>query len=106
MAQLLKPTKYCMVCMMPTVPIHSMNVKGQINVDISLHLKQNYQEPALGEFFSLRIVNLLSSPPENMLLKHRALISLKIDLIDVSGKETCYLTLTLCIPMCKHYTHC
>ena len=37
--------------MMPTVPIHSLNLKGQIHVDISLHLKQNYQEPALGESF-------------------------------------------------------
>ena len=86
MAQLLKAAKYCTVCMMPTVPIHSLNLKGQIHVDISLHLKQNYQEPALGEFFSLRIVNLLNIPPENMLQKHRALIPLKIDLIEIAGK--------------------
>ena len=92
--------------MMPTVPIHSLNLKGQIHVDISLHLKQNYQEPALGEFFSLRIANLSNTSPENMLLKHRALICLKIDLIDVAGKETCYLMLTLSMPMCMHYLHC
>ena len=49
MTQLLKPTKYGTICMMPTVPIHSLNLKSQIHVDMSLQLKQNYQEPALGE---------------------------------------------------------
>ena len=37
--------------MMPTVPIHPLNLKSQIHTDISLKLKQNYQEPALGKIF-------------------------------------------------------
>ena len=37
--------------MMPTVPIHSLNLNSQIHVDISLKLEQNYQKPALREFF-------------------------------------------------------
>ena len=39
--------------MMPTVLIHSLNLKSQIHVEISLHLKQNDQEPALGQIFSV-----------------------------------------------------
>ena len=37
--------------MVPTVPIHSLNLKSQIHMDISLQLKQNYQEPVLDQFF-------------------------------------------------------
>ena len=37
--------------MMSPVQIHYLNLKSQIHVDISLQLKQNYQEPALGNFF-------------------------------------------------------
>ena len=37
--------------MMLTVPIHSLNLKSQIHVDISLQLKQKYQKPALYETF-------------------------------------------------------
>ena len=39
--------------MMPTVLIQSFNLKSQIDVDISLQLKQNDQEPALGQIFSV-----------------------------------------------------
>ena len=52
---------------MPTEPIYSLNLKSQIDVDISLQLKQNDQKPALGEFFfSLQIANLWNSLPENV----------------------------------------
>ena len=37
--------------MMPTVQIHSLNLKSQIHVDVSLQFKQNFQEPALGQIF-------------------------------------------------------
>ena len=37
--------------MVPTVPIHSLNLKSQIHMDISLQLKQNYQEPVLDQIF-------------------------------------------------------
>ena len=50
--------------MLPTVPIHSLNLKSQTHMDISLQLKQNHQEPALDKFlFSLRIANLWNSLP-------------------------------------------
>ena len=53
--------------MLPTVTIHSLNLKSQTHMDISLQLKQNYQEPALDKiFFSLRIANLWNSLPENV----------------------------------------
>ena len=53
--------------MMPTEPIYSLNLKSQIDVDISLQLKQNDQKPALGEFFfSLQIANLWNSLAENV----------------------------------------
>ena len=42
---------------------------------------------------------------QRMLLKHQPLIRLKIDLIDIVGKETYYLILTLTIPICMHYMH-
>ena len=53
--------------MMATVQIHSLNLKSQIHMDISLQLKQNYQEPALDKKkFSLQIANLWNSLPENV----------------------------------------
>ena len=66
-AQLLRHTKYFTICMMATVRIHSLNLKSQIHMDISLQLKQNYQEPALDKKnFSLQIANLWNSLPENV----------------------------------------
>ena len=50
-AELLKPTKYCTIRMMPTVSIYSLNLNSQIHMDISLQLKQNYQESALDKNF-------------------------------------------------------
>ena len=38
---------------LPTVPTHSLNVKSQIHMDMSLQLKQNYQEPGSGKFFKI-----------------------------------------------------
>ena len=67
-------------------------------MDISLQIKQNYKKEA----FLVYEQQIYGTVYQRMLLKHQPLIRLKVDLIDIAGKETYYLMLTLTIPMCMH----